>query len=81
MGFSRLFRILFRLLSKFLVFFHIISIPKHLALIMDGNRRWAAGHHLNRAEGHKRGYSTLREVCKFRNLLSSLPILAIALVP
>ena len=30
-------------------------IPKHIALIMDGNGRWAKAHSLSRAEGHKRG--------------------------
>jgi undecaprenyl diphosphate synthase len=36
--------------------------PRHIALIMDGNRRWAAAHGLPAIEGHRRGLTTLREV-------------------
>ncbi len=31
------------------------TIPKHIALIMDGNRRWARGKRLSEMEGHRRG--------------------------
>jgi tritrans,polycis-undecaprenyl-diphosphate synthase [geranylgeranyl-diphosphate specific] len=34
-------------------------IPKHVAVILDGNRRWAAEHHLKSWEGHKYGVKTL----------------------
>lgn len=30
-------------------------LPRHIAIIMDGNGRWAKKHHLPRQEGHKRG--------------------------
>lgn len=30
------------------------SIPKHIAIIMDGNRRWAKEHNLPAVEGHRR---------------------------
>ncbi|MBN2041584.1 MAG: di-trans,poly-cis-decaprenylcistransferase [Spirochaetes bacterium] len=30
-------------------------IPKHIALIMDGNRRWAEKHSLPKIEGHRKG--------------------------
>ena len=30
------------------------TIPKHIAIIMDGNRRWAKEHHLPQLMGHKR---------------------------
>jgi len=36
--------------------------PRHVAIIMDGNRRWAAAHGLPAIEGHRRGLATLREV-------------------
>ncbi|MGC1825233.1 MAG: undecaprenyl diphosphate synthase family protein, partial [Pseudolabrys sp.] len=29
--------------------------PRHVAIIMDGNGRWAAARGLPRAEGHRRG--------------------------
>lgn len=34
--------------------------PAHVAIIMDGNGRWAAQHHLPRAEGHRRGAAAAR---------------------
>ncbi len=36
--------------------------PRHVAIIMDGNRRWAAGNGLPAIEGHRRGMLTLRRV-------------------
>jgi len=38
------------------------NIPKHIAIIMDGNGRWAKGRGLPRAAGHKAGVSTVREM-------------------
>lgn len=37
-------------------------IPRHIAIIMDGNGRWAQARNLNRSEGHKAGVETLREI-------------------
>src|ERR1700742_3972685 len=34
--------------------------PSHVAIIMDGNGRWAAARGLPRAEGHRRGVEALR---------------------
>ncbi len=36
----------------------------HVAIIMDGNRRWAAGHGLPLAEGYRRGIAALREAVR-----------------
>ncbi|MBV8701212.1 MAG: di-trans,poly-cis-decaprenylcistransferase, partial [Bradyrhizobium sp.] len=36
--------------------------PLHVAIIMDGNGRWAAARGLPRAEGHRRGVDALRRV-------------------
>ena len=30
-------------------------LPRHIAVIMDGNGRWAATRHLPRVEGHRAG--------------------------
>jgi len=38
------------------------TVPKHVAIIMDGNRRWAKAHKLPSIEGHRRGIVALREV-------------------
>ena len=35
--------------------------PLHVAIIMDGNGRWAAARGLPRAEGHRRGVEALRK--------------------
>ncbi|TWT56104.1 polyprenyl diphosphate synthase [Allorhodopirellula solitaria] len=36
------------------------SLPKHVAIIMDGNGRWAQNRGLPRIEGHRRGVDTVR---------------------
>ena len=38
------------------------SLPKHIAVIMDGNGRWAVRRGLPRIMGHKRGAETVRNV-------------------
>ena len=37
-------------------------LPRHVAVIMDGNGRWASARHLPRAEGHRRGVKSVRAV-------------------
>jgi undecaprenyl diphosphate synthase len=37
-------------------------LPTHVAVIMDGNGRWAAQRHLPRVEGHRAGIESVREV-------------------
>ncbi len=37
-------------------------LPRHIAVIMDGNGRWAAQRHLPRVEGHRAGIDAVREV-------------------
>jgi len=37
-------------------------IPEHVAIIMDGNGRWAAAHGVPRAKGHAAGCETLEEI-------------------
>jgi len=41
-----------------------LQIPKHIAIIMDGNGRWAQKRKLPRIEGHRRGAISLREAVK-----------------
>ena len=40
------------------------SPPKHIAIIMDGNGRWAKSKHLPRASGHQRGVQSVRKIVK-----------------
>src|SRR5919112_4093818 len=37
-------------------------LPQHIAVIMDGNGRWAAQRHLPRVEGHRAGIDSVRDV-------------------
>src|SRR3954471_16976076 len=39
--------------------------PLHVAIIMDGNGRWARARGLPRAEGHRRGVDALRRAIRF----------------
>lgn len=43
----------------------ITEIPKHIAIIMDGNGRWARKRFLPRIAGHKRGVDTVRDLVKY----------------
>ncbi len=43
------------------------NIPNHIAIIMDGNGRWAKKRFLPRTAGHKAGVEAIREVVKYSN--------------
>jgi undecaprenyl diphosphate synthase len=40
----------------------LAPLPRHVAIIMDGNRRWASQRSLPAIEGHRRGAEVLREI-------------------
>src|SRR5215475_4616384 len=40
------------------------TLPRHVAIIMDGNGRWAQRRGLPRVEGHRRGARSVREVVR-----------------
>src|SRR5437016_11697013 len=40
------------------------ELPRHVAIIMDGNGRWAKRRGLPRIEGHRRGADSVREVTR-----------------
>lgn len=40
------------------------TLPTHVGLILDGNRRWAKEHGLPTLEGHRQGYDNLKDVVK-----------------
>ena len=41
-----------------------VPVPRHIAIIMDGNGRWAAERGLPRAEGHHQGVDSVRSTVK-----------------
>jgi len=40
------------------------QIPRHIAIIMDGNGRWAQKKHIPRAEGHREGGKTVERIAQ-----------------
>ena len=46
---------------------NVNNLPEHIAIIMDGNRRWAKKNNLNTAQGHKEGAENLKRISKFAN--------------
>jgi undecaprenyl diphosphate synthase len=40
------------------------SVPQHIAIIMDGNRRWARKHGLPLLEGHKKGAEQFKKIAE-----------------
>ncbi|MDD5750016.1 MAG: polyprenyl diphosphate synthase [Patescibacteria group bacterium] len=38
------------------------NIPRHLAIILDGNRRWARAHNLPTFEGHRQGFANIKTI-------------------
>jgi len=47
----------------------IQNIPRHIAIVMDGNGRWARKKHRPRFMGHKKGVEAVREIVKTCSLL------------
>jgi len=56
-------------------------LPQHIAIIMDGNGRWAQRRHLPRVAGHRAGVDTAREVIETcaRLKISALTLYAFSL--
>ena len=40
------------------------KLPRHVAIIMDGNGRWAQKHKMSVSKGHRQGTETLREIIR-----------------
>ena len=40
------------------------DLPTHVAIIMDGNGRWAKSRNLPRVSGHKEGINSVREIVR-----------------
>ena len=56
----------------------ILDTPKHIAIVMDGNGRWAEKRGLNRANGHKEGVHATRRVVEacIKNGIETLSLFA-----
>ncbi len=54
-----------QLLTTFSSEINSAKLPKHVAVIMDGNGRWAKQRGLPRIEGHRRGANTLKEMLRY----------------
>ena len=44
---------------------NLLKLPQHVAVIMDGNGRWAKQRGLPRIEGHRRGANALKEMLRY----------------
>lgn len=44
-------------------------LPRHIAIVMDGNGRWAQNKHLPRTAGHKKGVDAVEEVLEAASIL------------
>ena len=44
-----------------------LNLPRHIAIIMDGNRRWAKEKGLDFKQGHKQGAKTLENIVRYAN--------------
>ena len=40
------------------------AVPRHVAIIMDGNGRWAESRGLDRVRGHEEGANSVREIVR-----------------
>ncbi len=52
------------------------KLPSHVAMIMDGNGRWAKKRLMNRVKGHEKGSATVREIVRTTRQLS-IPFLTL----
>lgn len=54
----------------------LLKLPQHVAIIMDGNGRWAKNHYLPRSAGHRQGAEALRESVQ-SCLVHHIPVLTL----
>ena len=44
-----------------------LNNPRHIAIILDGNRRWAKDNNVSVKMGHKQGADTIRKIARYAN--------------
>lgn len=52
-------------------------MPKHVGIIMDGNRRWAEAKGLSPLKGHDKGYKNLREISLYLFTQYKVPCISV----
>ena len=45
--------------------YSILKIPTHVAMILDGNRRWAQERGMTRSQGHEHGFENLKKISEY----------------
>ena len=50
-----------------------VKMPQHVAIIMDGNGRWAAQHKVSRLQGHNRGMLVMKEIIEKADVMGNPP--------
>ena len=50
--------------AKLLAAIDPARVPQHIAVIMDGNGRWAKARHLPRVMGHRAGVAAVRKIVR-----------------
>ena len=53
------------------------KLPNHIAVIMDGNNRWAKRQQIPGAEGHRAGVAALRELVRYCSELKDIKVLTV----
>jgi undecaprenyl diphosphate synthase len=52
------------------------DVPRHVAIIMDGNRRWARGRSVSELDGHAAGVEAIREILR-HSVRRGIPVLTL----
>ena len=42
-----------------------LKVPNHVAIIVDGNGRWAKEKGMSRLKGHDAGFENVKTICKY----------------
>ena len=45
--------------------YSILKIPTHVAMILDGNGRWAQERGMTRSQGHEHGFENLKKISEY----------------
>ena len=45
--------------------YSILKVPTHVAIILDGNGRWAQARGMTRSQGHEHGFENLKKISQY----------------